>query len=346
MPNFYDVLGVAHDASEAEIKKAYRTLSLKHHPDRNPDNIDEAKKKFQDINEAYERLSDGEQRKQYDHELKFGSGHGHGHGHGPSSAHEEFVDINNIFNMIFGQGGMPGQGFPGQGFPGQGFPGQGFPGQGFPGFMNMHSSGGPEIRVFHNGMPGHFQHSFQHSFQQQVMKPDPIVQEIEVTLEQSYSGCVIQIEVERIVQNDNIRRTENEMLYVTVPQGIDDGESTMLSDKGHNINNSVYGDVRVVFRINNATDFTRSGLDLIYKKTISLKEALCGFTFEMQHVNGKHLCLNNLTAPTIVKPGFKKHVPGMGMTRETSTGNMIIEFDVEFPEVLTSEQVTALAELL
>jgi DnaJ-class molecular chaperone len=333
MPNFYDILGVGADASDAEIKKAYRTLSLKHHPDRNPDNIDEAKKKFQDINEAYERLSDGEQRKQYDHELKFGSGPGPGHG--PVSGHDEFVDINNIFNMIFGQG----------------IPGQGFPGQGMPGFMNMHTmhgmqGGGPEIRFFHNGMPGHFQHSFHHSFQQQIRKPDPIVQELEVTLEQSYTGCVIQIEVERIVQSDNIRRTENEMLYVTVPPGIDDGESTMLSDKGHNINNSVYGDVRVVFRINNNSAFIRSGLDLIYKKTISLKEALCGFTFEMQHVNGKHLCLNNLTAPTIVKPGFKKQVPGMGMIRETSTGNMIIEFDVEFPEVLTSEQIGKLNELL
>jgi DnaJ-class molecular chaperone len=324
MPNFYEILGVGPDASDAEIKKAYRTLSLKHHPDRNPENIDEAKKKFQDINEAYERLSDSEQRKQYDHELKFGSGSG------PVSAHDEFTDINNIFNMIFGQGG--------------------FPGQGMPGFMNIHAmhgmQGGPEIRFFHNGMPGHFQHSFHHSFQQQIRKPDPIMQELEITLEQSYSGCVLQIEIERIVQSDNIRRTENEMLYVTVPQGIDDGESTMLCDKGHNINNSVYGDVKVVFRINNNSGFIRSGLDLIYKKTISLKEALCGFTFEMQHVNGKHLCLNNLSAPTIVKPGFKKVVPSMGMIRGTSTGNMIIEFEVEFPEVLTSEQITALVQLL
>ena len=321
MSNFYDILGVSSDASEAEIKKAYRTLSLKHHPDRNPDNIDAAKEKFQKISEAYEHLSDDGKRKQYDHELKFGQGHGQ------APSHEEFTDINNIFNMIFGQGG---------GFPGHG---------GFPGFMNMHG-GGPEIRVFHNGMPAQFHHSFHHQFQQHIRKPDPIVYELEVSLEQSYTGCVLQIEIERIVQVDNIRRTENEMLYVTVAQGIDEGESAILQDKGHNINNSLYGDVKVVFRINNNSGFIRSGLDLIYKKTISLKEALCGFTFEMQHVNGKHLCLNNLSAPTIVKPGFKKVVPGMGMIRENSTGNMIIEFNVEFPETLTSEQITALAELL
>ena len=136
------------------------------------------------------------------------------------------------------------------------------------------------------------------------------------------------------------------MLYVSVPQGIDDGESINMQDKGHNINNAVYGDVRIIFRIRGKSDFNRSGLDIVYKKTITLKEALCGFTFEMQHLNGKHLCLNNLSTPTIVKPGFKKVVNGMGMIRENSTGNMIIEFDIEFPGELTSDQITGLKQLL
>ena len=336
MPNFYEILGLSNDASETEIKKAYRALSLKHHPDRNPDDVEAANKKFQEISEAYEHLSDGDKRKQYDHELKFGAGGFPGHGGGAfGNAHEEFTDINNIFNMIFGQGG----GFPGHG-GGGGFPG-GFPG----GFVNMHHSGGPEIRVFHNGMPAQF-HGFQQHFQQQIRKPDPILHELEITLEQSYTGCVVQIDIERIVQADNIRRTETELLYVTVSKGIDTGESIVLQDKGHNINNAVYGDVRVIFRVTNTSDFSRAGLDLIYKKTISLKQALCGFTFEMQHVNGKHLCLNNLSSPTVVKPGFKKVVPGMGMIRDNSTGNMIIEFDVEFPEVLSSEQIEKLNEIL
>uniref|UniRef100_A0A6C0ASI7 J domain-containing protein n=1 Tax=viral metagenome TaxID=1070528 RepID=A0A6C0ASI7_9ZZZZ len=331
MPNFYEILGVANDASESEIKKAYRTLSLKFHPDRNMDDAETAKKKFQEINEAYEHLSDQGKRRQYDHELKFGQGGGFpGQGHVP----EEFTDINNIFNMIFGQGG----GFPGHGFPGHGFPG---------GFMNMHGmGGGPEIRVFHNGMPAQFHHSFQHQFQQQIRKPDAIVREVELTLEQCYQGCVLPIEIERFVQADNIRRNENEMLYVSVPQGADDGESIIMTDKGHNINNSVYGDVRIVFRICGQCEFTRAGLDIIYKKTVSLKEALCGFSFEMNHLNGKRLCLNNLSAPTVIKPAFRKVVQGMGMIRENSTGNMIIEFDVEFPETLTSEQIAGLKEIL
>ena len=62
--SFYEILGVNNDASDIEIKKAYRTLSLKYHPDRNPS--EEATKKFQEINEAYETLGDTELRKKYD----------------------------------------------------------------------------------------------------------------------------------------------------------------------------------------------------------------------------------------------------------------------------------------
>jgi DnaJ-class molecular chaperone len=64
MTSYYDILGVSNDATEADIKKAYRTLSLKYHPDRNPS--EDAKEKIQKINEAYETLGDPALRKQYD----------------------------------------------------------------------------------------------------------------------------------------------------------------------------------------------------------------------------------------------------------------------------------------
>ena len=66
--SFYSKLGIDPSSSKAEIKKAYRTLSMKHHPDKN-NNTDESKKKFQEINEAYETLSDNEKRKQYDNPI-------------------------------------------------------------------------------------------------------------------------------------------------------------------------------------------------------------------------------------------------------------------------------------
>jgi DnaJ family protein B protein 4 len=313
--NYYDVLGVSNDASESDIKKAYRTLSLKYHPDRNPS--EEAKTKIQDINEAYECLSDQGSRNQHDMELKFGSGGG-GMGGMPFShmnSMDEFSDINNIFNMMFGGGGG---GFPG--FPG----------------------GGPEIRVFHGGMPGGIHTQMFQSFQ----RPEPIVKQIQLTIEQSYTGCNIPIEIERYVLHNNIKATEIESVYLNIPQGIDDNEMIIVRDKGNVVNDMFRSDLKIGIQIINNSEFKRQGLDLVYNKKITLKEALCGFSFEMAHLNGKRLCLNNVSNPTVIKPGYKKVVPNMGMIRDNSTGNMIIDFEIIFPDSLTTEQVSGLAELL
>ena len=318
--NFYEILGVANDASETDIKKAYRSLSLKFHPDRN--SSEEAKSKIQEINEAYEYLSDQSKRQQYDMELSGGQPFMR------MNSMDEFADINNIFNMMFGQG------FPGQGFPGQGFPGQGFPGQ------------GPGIRIFHSngGMPG-MQHSFHHSFQQQIHRLDPITKTIQITIEQSYTGCTLPIDIERWVLSNNVKITENETVYINIPHGVDDNEIVVLHDKGNRVNDTC-GEVRICIRVTNNTVFIRSGLDLIFKKKISLKEALCGFSFEIDHLNGKRMCINNKSNPTIIKPNFKKVVPSLGLNRENNTGNLIIEFDVEFPDLLTPEQIETITNAL
>ena len=68
--DFYEILGITKSASEAEIKKAYRKLSLQHHPDRNQE--DDTTEKFQEINEAFEVLSNPEKREQHNMELQFG----------------------------------------------------------------------------------------------------------------------------------------------------------------------------------------------------------------------------------------------------------------------------------
>ena len=88
------------------------------------------------------------------------------------------------------------------------------------------------------------------------------------------------------------------------------------------------------------------GLEWVFHKKISLKEALCGFVFEIEHLSGKRLALNNINNPTVIKPNFKKMVHGMGMTRDNSTGNMIIEFEIEFPESFTDEQLAGLHGIL
>jgi DnaJ homolog subfamily B member 4 len=309
MPNHYEILGVSNDANETEIKKAYRSLSLKYHPDRNPS--EEAISKIQQINEAYEVLGDSSKRQQYDMEL---SGGGFGMGGMPFShmnSMNEFNDINNIFNMMFG-GGMPGP-------------------------------GGPNIRVFHSNGPGiNIRTEFFHSFNQ---RPEPMIKQIQITLEQSYQGCNFTLDIERIVMENNVRRTENETIQLSIPKGIENDETILLSDKG-NVVNGQRGELRLNVKVINNTEFKRNGLDLLLNKKISLKESLCGFVFEINHLSGKRLALNNMNNPTVIKPNFKKIVSNMGMVRENATGNLIIEFEVEFPDNLTSEQVDGLRNLL
>lgn len=305
-PDFYGVLGVSKDASEGEIKKAYRKLSMKYHPDKNIDseNADELTEKFKEIGEAYETLSDQQKRQQYDMQQQMG---GMPMGGMPMGA--DFSDINNIFNMMF-HGGMMG---------------------------NM---GGPEIRIFHG--PGGHTHMFHHNT---FMKPEPIQMTLQITIQQSYAGVTLPLDVERWVLSNGVRIVENETVYINIPQGVDDNEVLILQERG-NVANGQKGEVRICIRVANDTLFKRNGLDLIYKKTITLKESLCGFSFEIEHVNGKKMCLNNASNPTIIKPNFRKVLSNLGLQRENVTGCMIIEFDVSFPDSLTPEQLEVIKQIL
>lgn len=316
MPNYYECLGIQNNASEGDIKKAYRSLSLKLHPDRNPS--EDANTKFQEINTAYEVLSDQQKRKQYDHELAGGGGSMHNM--------QDMNDINNIFNMMFG-GGMP----PGMhpGMP--------------PG---MH----PGIHIFHGGHgnpfgggPGNL---FGQNIFQQFQKPPPIIREIVITLDQAYNGGSMPLEIERwIVQNDT-KVSEKETVYVNIHKGIDDNEIMILRDRGHVVSDELIGDIKLVVKIENTTQFKRSGLDLIFTKQITLKEALCGFAFEITHINGKKLNMTNQSNMTIIVPNTKKIVPNLGMVRDNQVGSLIIVFDIEFPKSLSEEQTKHLSEIL
>jgi DnaJ-class molecular chaperone len=318
MPNHYEVLGVNSDASEQEIRKSYRNLSLKYHPDRNSD--PEAGIKFREINEANEILSDPQRRQQYDHELKFGN----------RTMEDELGDINNIINMMFG-GGIPGM--PGFGMGGIRING-----------MNMR--GAPNIHVFHNGQQTMFD-PFEQMFQQ-MQTPEPLVKNIQITFEQSYTGGNISIDVERFLISNNVRSTQIETVQITIPRGVQHNEVLIIKNKGNCIHDSK-GDLKIVFEIINNTIFVRNGLDLYVKKNISLKESLCGFVMEIPHLNGKKISMNNITNHSIIKPGFKKVIPNLGMIKEDQyqmTGNLIIEFNIDFPESISPENIEILKNIL
>ena len=305
--NYYNVLGIEETATQSDIKKAYRSLSFKFHPDKNLGDS-EATSKFQKINEAYETLGDEQKREEYDMSrknpfIRMNSNNG-------MPSHEE-----DILNMFF-NGGIPG-------FP--------------PGFAQNFPPG-VKIHVFNGG-------GVQMEFQQGIQKPSPIIKNLSVNLEQVLTGTTIPIEIDRWIHENGSKVFEKETIYVPIHQGIDDGEIIILRDKGNVINANIKGDIKIFIKVTNDTLFQRSGLDLIYNKHISLKDALCGFSFEIKYINNKGYTLNN-NRGSVISPEYKKIYPNMGLKRGDQTGNMIIHFHIDFPEKLTEEQINKISEIL
>lgn len=302
MSTHYDVLGISADADENEIKKAYRALSFKHHPDRCSDaaSIDIMK----NLNEAYEILRDSQKRQQYDAGLRggfppgfppgFGGGFPPGFGGG------------NIFEMLFSQ--MSGQG------------------------------GGVNIEIVQDRNGATF-------IRRHIGKPETIIKSVAITLEQAYSGTIAAVDIERWImrKEDGLRVSEMETINVKIPAGIDVNDSIVLEGIG-NCGESK-GDIKICITIDKHKSFVRQGADLFFKKALTLKEALCGTQFQFDHINGKNLTLNVFNA--IVFPGGKKVFPNMGMIKADGTiGNLVIDFDVQFPPSLTQEQKEQLSAIL
>ena len=314
--NYYDILGVTPTSTQDEIKKAYRKLSLKYHPDKNNN---ETIPLMASINEAYNVLSNEQQKQEYDFQQNpsanlrafFGNPLFSGHGHGPN-----MFSSTNVFPHS--PNGHP---------PDE--------------FIQMFFHGNP-FDMFMNGPPNKKSH--ERTFID-LQKPTPIIKHVTVSMYQIYTGATIPIEIERWIYENGSKVFEKETIYVTIPQGIDENEIILLKEKGNVMNESVKGDIKIFVKISNDTEYKRSGLDLMYEKTISLKEALCGFSLQFTFLNGKTYTLNNLSG-NIITPEYNILIPNMGFTRGTHQGNLILIFHVQFPDCLTEEQVLNLKNVL
>lgn len=314
--SYYETLEVPETATMEEIKKSYRQLSLKYHPDRNlgkPEMV----AKFQKIGEAYEILGDEQKKEEYDMMNKnpFAKMMSQGGG-GVHMGHMGGID--EIFSSLFG---MP-----------------------FGGGMNMGPMGpmgqmanNPNIRIFRNGV--------QVNVQQALQKPSPIIKTIIINMEQVFTGGSIPVEIERWLMERENKMFETETIYVNIPKGIDDNEIIILRDKGNVLTDEVRGDIKLFVKVENTTEFERHGLDLLIHKNITLKDALCGFSFELKYINSKVFSINN-NIGSIIQPEYKKVIPNMGLTRDNHVGNMIIWFHVQFPEKLDIETIEKLKSIL
>ena len=343
--NLYNILEVPETASAEDIKKAYRKMSLKWHPDKNQ-NSQESVDKFQKISAAYEILGNPEKKDEHDMMRNnpfnpFARG-------GPGGMHGSMgINLDDLMANLFA--GAMGQGM-GQGMGQQ----QGGPPDIFQAMHHM-SGGhnlppgmfppGANVRIFRTGpgINGLGINGMGHNMPMQ--KPSAIQKNLTINMEMVLTGGSVPLEIERwIIENGN-KIMELQTVYVTVPKGIDNNEIIVLENQGNIQGLNCKGDVKVFIKIENDTGFERRGLDLIYDKKITLKESLCGFSFELKYINNKTYTINNKSG-NIIPPEYMKIIPAMGLTRDNHTGNLIIHFILEFPASLSAEQIETLEKIL
>lgn len=294
---YYNTLGLKKECSEDDIKKAYRSLSFKYHPDRNKDA--DAGDKIRQINDAYETLGDKQKRAHYDMEQSGGN------------------SLDNILNELFRhQGGGRGGGGIHQMFKQN---------------MMFHGANQPAFEVmFSNEMPPFFNAP-------KASPPPTLEKNINITFEESYKGTNFPFVIERDIKEGNLTYQEQEKVYVTIPQGIDDGEIMHIQEKGH-IYNGINGDIKLHLHITPHAKFDRRGLNIIYKQSVSFKESICGFESILSHVDGVNMRLLS-SRGNIIQNGDERVLKGKGFSRNNQLGDLIIAFKVISPPDLTEEQI-------
>ena len=306
--DYYNVLGVDKNATPTEIKKTYRKLALKYHPDKNKgDKASEAK--FKEISEAYAVLSDAEKKQQYD---QFGSTQFHQR-YSQEDIFRNF-DLNDIFKQ-FGFGSREGSTSFRSGVGGNGGANP------FGSFFNQGQSG---------GCGGGGCHS-------RPVKGQDMTYQISVTLDEVLNGA------ERTVSLRKNGRSQE--VLVKIPKGIEEGKKLRLYGKGgESANGGPTGDLYLKVGIELDDRFSRNADDLVVKKLISFSEACLGTKVEIETLEGKKFMVK--VAPGTVH-GSRLRIKGYGLPAGPmgDRGNLYVKLGVKVPNTLTDEQKNVVEQL-
>ena len=361
--DYYEVLGVNKTATDEELKKAYRKLAKKYHPDANPDNKAEAEKKFKEVNEAYENLSDPQKRKMYD---QFGfdgpSGFGNGSPGGGYYSYStsgfdgfsDFGDLGDIFSSFFG---------------------------GFGGSRTAKSNVGPRKGA-------DLKYNMEISFEEAYLG---VEKEITINREETCGTCkgsgarpgssVVTCDVckgtgqVKSIQNTILGQMQTTRtcsnchgegkiikepcgecrgkgkvrkqvkITVKVPAGINDDQTIVLrglGDSGDKGGES--GDIYVVVHIKRHSVYTRKGDHVLCDIPITYTQAVLGAELEIPMVDGKK---EKYKIPEGTQTGTKFTIRGKGFKSLNSNwdGDFIFTVQVQVPKRLTKEQRDLLIEL-
>ena len=310
--DYYKVLGVDKTASQDDIKKAFRKLARKYHPDLNP-NDPTAKEKFQAINEANEVLSDPEKRKKYDE-------------YGENWKHAEEFEAQRKAQQA--RGGFGGFGSGSQGFHTDGngtywysSDGQEFSGHGADGFSD-----------FFEELFGH-RTGRRSAGSQRGFRGQDYQSELHLTLRDA-------AHTHKEVLNINCKQVR-----ITIPAGVADGQVIKLKGYGaEGMNGGPAGDLYITFVIEDDPVFRRQGDDLYENVTIDLYTALLGGEQLVNTLDGQV----KLIVKPGTQPGSKVRLKGKGFPmykQEGQAGDLIVTYQVHLPEHLSERQRDLLQQI-
>ncbi|CAL9060404.1 unnamed protein product [Musa banksii] len=345
---YYEILGVSKNASQDDLKKAYRKAAIKNHPDKGGD-----PEKFKELAQAYEVLSDPEKREIYDQygedALKEGM-RGGGGGHNPFDIFESFFG-----GSPFGVGGSSRgrrqrrgedaihplkvsledlySGISKKLSLSQNVICQKCKGKGSKSGASMSCSGcegsGMTVTIRQLG-PGMIQ---------QMQHPCSECKGTGETINEK-DRCP-QCKGEKVIQ-------EKKVLEVVVEKGMQNEQKITFPGEADEAPETVTGDIVFVLQQKDHPKFKRKGDDLYYEHTLSLTEALCSFQFVLTHLDNRQLLIKS-NPGEVVKPDQFKAINDEGMPmyqRPFMRGKLYIHFTVDFPDLLTLDQCKALEAAL
>lgn len=337
--DYYEILGVKRDASQAEVKSAYRKLAKKYHPDVNK--TPEASAKFKDINEAFEVLSDKDKRARYDslganwqaganytpppgfENFNFGGGQG---GYQYSSSGMNFEDLggfSDFFNSLFG-GGFSAGGFANKGFQHQDF-------------SNRTSR-------------------TQRNRQQEPPTDLNITQEIKVTAKDIFNQKPVSVKINNLEKCTNCSGvgsmcsqchgtgfvTYSKTLNVKIPPEVKEGQKIRLKGEGKSAANGVKGDLLLVVKFSDK-EYTIINTDLTKTIEVTPAEAVIGTKKEIQTLHGNI----NIKIPPKTACGAVLRLKELGLPKKSGGyGNLNIKISLAIPKDLSDEQIKLYEQLL
>jgi curved DNA-binding protein len=308
--DYYEILGVGKDATQDQIKKAYRKLAKKYHPDANPGNK-KAEEKFKEISEAYEVLGNEEKRKKYDQlgsEFNFANGFDFDPSHfGFNNMHYKYRTsgtggFSDFFDMFFGDGAIN--------------------------IEDLFSSGGRNgftKRGFTTASSGNYQQS---------LRGEDKEAEIKISVIDGLMGAEKRIGIE----GPNGRKT----LSVKIPKGIQPGGKIRLAGQGgKGINGGLNGDLMLIVRFKE-DEYKLKGYDIIQKIEVKPWVAALGGEVKVRTPESKII----VNIPKGIRTGGNIRIPGKGYYNSIGgRGDLYIQVNINNPEYLSQKQLELYREL-